>query len=168
MSRLPPFLAIVLLAGAAGFAGFLGCGPATFDAGRAPEQLTQTDDPQPKSPMPERPIASPPTMAAAKTAPVETAPGKIATVKNAAVKTAAVKIDNFAFEPSSLTVAPGTTVEWTNHDDVPHTVVEKTLRFKSQALDTDDHYRHTFNAPGVYPYFCSIHPHMTGEIHVKP
>jgi plastocyanin len=79
-----------------------------------------------------------------------------------------VKIDNFAFEPASLTIAKGTTVEWTNGDDVPHTVVEKKTRFKSKALDTDDRYRHTFNEPGSFAYFCSIHPHMVGEIHVTP
>jgi plastocyanin len=90
--------------------------------------------------------------------PAKTVPAKIITVK----------IDNFAFEPASLTVAKGTTVEWTNGDDIPHTIVEKKVRFKSPALDTDDRYRHTFNEPGTFSYFCSIHPHMVGEIHVTP
>jgi plastocyanin len=88
--------------------------------------------------------------------------------KTVPTKMITVKIDNFAFEPASLTVAKGTTVEWTNGDDIPHTVVEKKVRFKSQALDTDDRYRHTFNEPGTFSYFCSIHPHMVGEIHVTP
>jgi plastocyanin len=79
-----------------------------------------------------------------------------------------VKIDNFAFAPSELTVAVGTTVEWTNHDDIPHTVVsdDKTT-FKSKALDTDDKFSFTFTKPGTYPYFCSIHPKMTGRIIVQ-
>ncbi len=77
-----------------------------------------------------------------------------------------VKIDQFAFEPAKATIAAGTTVIWTNQDDVPHTVVETSGQFRSEALDTDDAFRHTFKAPGDYSYFCSIHPHMVGEIHV--
>jgi plastocyanin len=97
-------------------------------------------------------------VAAATSDSAKVAPSKIITIK----------IDNFAFEPASLTVAKGTTVEWTNADDIPHTVVDKKARFKSPALDTDDRYRHTFNEPGTFSYFCSIHPHMVGEIHVTP
>jgi plastocyanin len=81
---------------------------------------------------------------------------------------AQVKIDNFAFSPSELKVAAGTTVEWVNRDDIPHTVVsdDKTT-FKSKALDTDDKFSYTFTKPGIYPYFCSIHPKMTGKIIVQ-
>jgi hypothetical protein len=39
--------------------------------------------------------------------------------------------------------------------------------FKSKALDTDDKFSFTFATPGVYDYFCSMHPHMTGEIVVE-
>jgi amicyanin len=79
-----------------------------------------------------------------------------------------VKIDNFTFGPPSLKVAAGTTVTWTNRDDVPHTVVsdDKTT-FKSKALDTDDQYSYTFSKPGTYHYFCSVHPKMTGEVVVR-
>src|SRR5690242_4856925 len=51
--------------------------------------------------------------------------------------TAEVKIDNFSFGPATLTVAPGTTVTWVNHDDIPHTVVSTDSVFKSKVLDTD-------------------------------
>jgi plastocyanin len=80
----------------------------------------------------------------------------------------AVKIDNFSFSPQTITVAIGTEVTWTNQDDIPHTVVsdDKTT-FKSKALDTDDKFSFTFNKPGTYPYFCSIHPKMTGQIVVQ-
>ena len=81
--------------------------------------------------------------------------------------TAEVKIDNFSFGPMLLTVALGTKVTWTNRDDIPHTVVADDKTFKSNALDTDETFSYTFDKPGTYPYFCSIHPHMTGMVVVK-
>lgn len=80
---------------------------------------------------------------------------------------AAVKIDNFSFGPQTLTVAAGTTVTWTNNDDVPHTVVSDDKVFKSKALDTDDEFSYTFDKPGTYNYFCSVHPKMTAKVVVK-
>ena len=77
-----------------------------------------------------------------------------------------VMIDNFTFEPAQLTVKVGTTVTWKNRDDIPHTVVSAG-KFRSKALDTDDSYSFTFTAAGDYPYFCSLHPHMTGTIKVE-
>lgn len=79
----------------------------------------------------------------------------------------AVKIDNFTFSPQTLTVPAGTTVMWKNQDDIPHTVTSTTKAFKSQALDTDDSFSFTFTTAGVYEYFCSLHPHMTGKIVVE-
>jgi plastocyanin len=78
-----------------------------------------------------------------------------------------VGIDNFNFMPKSLSVPVGTTVTWTNHDDVPHTVTSRDKKFTSQALDTDEHFTFTFAEPGTYAYFCAIHPIMTAEIVVK-
>jgi plastocyanin len=80
---------------------------------------------------------------------------------------ATVTIDNFTFEPQRLTVRVGTTVTWVNQDDIPHALASNTKVFKSQALDTDDKFSFTFATPGVYDYFCSIHPHMTGTIVVE-
>ena len=85
----------------------------------------------------------------------------------ATVKPVAIAIDNFSYSPSTVVVAPGTTVTWTNHDDDVHTVVEKDRKFKSAGLDTDDAFSTTFTAPGEYEYFCSIHPRMVGKIIVK-
>jgi amicyanin len=79
---------------------------------------------------------------------------------------AAVKIGNFTFGPQELKVKAGTTVTWTNEDDIPHTVVSPN-NFRSKALDTDGTYSFTFTAPGAYKYFCSLHPHMTGTIVVE-
>jgi len=78
-----------------------------------------------------------------------------------------VAIDNFAFGPTDLTVAVGTTVTWANRDDIPHTVVSTDKVFKSKVLDTDEKFSYTFNTPGTYPYFCSIHPKMTGKVVVQ-
>jgi plastocyanin len=80
-----------------------------------------------------------------------------------------VVVDNFAFAPVTLTVAPGTQVVWINHDGEPHTVVsvDGGITFKSPALDTDDKFAFVFAKPGTYKYFCSIHRHMVGTILVK-
>ena len=84
-----------------------------------------------------------------------------------AAATPAVKIDNFSFAPVTLTVAAGTTVTWTNSDDIPHTVVSTEGTFKSKAVDTDEKFSYTFAKPGTYSYFCSIHPKMTGKVVVQ-
>ena len=78
-----------------------------------------------------------------------------------------VKIDNFSFMPQDLTIAAGTKVTWINRDDIPHTVRSTDDKFKSNALDTDDAYSFTFDTPGTYEYFCSLHPKMTAKIIVK-
>lgn len=78
-----------------------------------------------------------------------------------------VRIDNFSFGPATVTVAVGTTVTWTNRDDIPHTVVSSDKVFKSKVLDTDEQFSYTFAKAGTYPYFCSIHPKMTGKIVVQ-
>ena len=80
---------------------------------------------------------------------------------------AAVRIDNFTFKDPIVTVKPGTTVTWTNGDDIPHTVVSKDGFFKSKVLDTGERFSFTFAKPGQFGYFCSLHPHMTGTIVVK-
>jgi plastocyanin len=78
-----------------------------------------------------------------------------------------VKIDNFAFGPGTLTVPVGATVTWTNRDDIPHTVVSTEGVFKSKVLDTDEKFSFTFGKAGSYPYYCSIHPKMTGKVVVQ-
>jgi plastocyanin len=80
---------------------------------------------------------------------------------------AAVTISNFTFNKPVVTVKPGTTVTWTNADDIPHTVTSKNGVFKSKVLDTGDHFSFTFAKAGQFGYFCSLHPHMTGTVIVK-
>jgi len=91
--------------------------------------------------------------------------GSLAAAQKA--EAAEVKIDNFSFGPAELTVAAGTTVTWTNRDDIPHTVVSTDKVFKSKVLDTDDKFSFKFEKPGTYSYFCSLHPKMTGKVIVN-
>ena len=79
---------------------------------------------------------------------------------------AKITIDNFTFTPAQLKLKVGDTVTWTNHDDIPHTVVSAG-KFRSKAMDTDGSFSFTFTAAGDYQYFCSLHPHMTGTIKVE-
>jgi plastocyanin len=80
---------------------------------------------------------------------------------------AAVKIDNFVFGPQTITVPVGTTVTWTNGDDIPHTSVSTEGVFKSKVLDTDEKFSYTFTKAGTYPYYCTIHPKMIGKVVVR-
>jgi plastocyanin len=78
-----------------------------------------------------------------------------------------VKIDNFAFTPGAITIKRGTQVTWINNDDIPHTVDSTQGKFKSAALDTDQKFQFRFTEPGEYPYYCRMHPKMTGSIIVQ-
>ena len=94
--------------------------------------------------------------------------GVLAMNPAAAVPAARVElaIDKFAFAPKEITVQPGTTIVWTNHDEAPHTVVSGDKTFASKGLDTDDRFEHTFDREGDFAYICSVHPFMTGVVHV--
>ena len=81
---------------------------------------------------------------------------------------AEVKIDNFAFTPGVITVKAGTQVTWINHDDIPHTVDSTQGKFKSAAMDTDGTFQFRFTEPGEYPFYCRMHPKMTGRVIVQP
>jgi plastocyanin len=78
-----------------------------------------------------------------------------------------VKIDNFVFGPQTITVPAGTTVTWTNKDDIPHTVVSTDGVFKSKVRDTDEQFSYKFDKTGTYSYYCSVHPKMTGKVVVQ-
>ncbi len=77
-----------------------------------------------------------------------------------------VSIGWMVFVPATLTVAPGTTVTWTNWDDSNHGV--KFADQKSGRLDKGATYTRTFTAPGEYPYICVFHgERMKGTVIVK-
>jgi plastocyanin len=86
----------------------------------------------------------------------------------AAPPAATVSIENFTFEPATITVPAGSSVAWVNHDDIPHLVASTDKLFKSPALDTDDSFTTRFDQPGTYAYFCALHPHMIGTVAVTP
>ena len=96
-------------------------------------------------------------------------PNGAANAQQATPATVEVKIDNFSFGPATVTVAVGTTVTWTNRDDIPHTVVstDDPKAFKSKVLDTDEKFSYTFTKAGTYSYYCTIHPKMTGKVVVQ-
>ena len=75
-----------------------------------------------------------------------------------------IVVDNFNFAPATATVPAGSTITWTNRDDVPHNVVSTERKFASPVLDTNEQFSHTFDAAGTYDYYCSIHPKMTGRV----
>ncbi|MGZ3305936.1 MAG: cupredoxin domain-containing protein [Asticcacaulis sp.] len=79
-----------------------------------------------------------------------------------------VEIRNFMFTPMTVTIPQGGTVVWTNRDDIPHTVVEKSKAWRSAALDTNESYSKTFDAPGTYDYYCGLHPKMVAKVIVTP
>ena len=77
-----------------------------------------------------------------------------------------VTISKFAFAPKEITVAPGTRITWINKDETPHTISTTDKSFMSKAMDTDDKYEYTFVKEGDFSYFCTLHPFMTGIVHV--
>ena len=78
-----------------------------------------------------------------------------------------ISIENFNIVPATLTVPAGTTIVWTNHDDVEHTVTASDNSFSSAAVPTDGQFSTTFTTPGTYSYFCAIHPFMTAKVIVQ-
>jgi plastocyanin len=76
-----------------------------------------------------------------------------------------VKMENFAFNPDSITISSGDTVKWTNLDSAGHDVAG--TDFSSSMLQKGDSYEHKFTKPGTYDYICSVHPSMKGTVIVK-
>jgi plastocyanin len=94
-------------------------------------------------------------------------PSVTANIQQSSSATAEVRVDNYSFGPQTLAVAVGTTVTWINRDDDAHKIVSTDDVFKSKVLDTGEKFSYTFTKAGTYPYFCSIHPKMTGAVVVK-
>lgn len=88
---------------------------------------------------------------------------------SAAKETSNIVMSNLAFSPSKITVKKGTTVTWTNNDDVQHDINpdEPTQEFKKSALfGKGGTYSVKFDTAGTYSYHCTPHPFMKGTIEV--
>ncbi len=90
-----------------------------------------------------------------------------ANVDATANKEIEITIENFAYVPSDVTIAPGTKVTWINKDEAPHTATSNDKTFNSGGLDTGDKFSFVFNDKGEYPYICTLHPQMKATIKVK-
>jgi plastocyanin len=85
-----------------------------------------------------------------------------------ATGTPVVTIQDFKYSPATVTVRVGQTVRFINRDDEAHTATARRNAFDSGGLDTGDSWTVRFTKPGKYPYFCSLHPYMTGTVIVVP
>ncbi len=81
---------------------------------------------------------------------------------------AKVIINNFAFDPATITIKVGQTVTWTNQDTPAHTVVADDNSWKSPDISTGSSFSHTFTTAGTFSYHCSIHPKMKAVVIVTP
>lgn len=78
---------------------------------------------------------------------------------------ATVDIESFSYQPALINVTAGTTVTWTNHDSVAHTVTANDGSFDSGSIEADGGtFEFTFSEPGTYSYHCTFHPTMMGEV----
>lgn len=84
-----------------------------------------------------------------------------------AEQTSKVTIEHFAYTPATVTVKKGTTVTWTNQDDVKHDVNADNGAFKSELLDKGESFSYTFNEAGTFKYHCTPHPNMIGTVIVE-
>ena len=97
----------------------------------------------------------------------------VAALAASAAPIPAVDIQLFQFQPGAIEVRAGTTVTWTNRDDIEHTVTSgdpghRTGRFDLRLPGRGASTTVSFSEPGVYHYFCDRHPSMRGEVRVDP
>lgn len=92
-------------------------------------------------------------------------PATVNVITGVTNQTQTVNIQNFAFNPQTLTVSAGTTVVWMNNDTTTHKIKSNT--FNSNNLNPGDSFQFKFDTPGTYNYSCAIHPFMTGKIIVQ-
>lgn len=76
-------------------------------------------------------------------------------------------ISNFSFQPKTITIKVGDTVTWKNNDSAAHTVTADNGSFDSGSIGRGGTYSRTFTQTGTYPYYCSLHPNMTGTVIVQ-
>ena len=77
-----------------------------------------------------------------------------------------MNMQNFAYQMANIQVRAGTTVTWTNQDNVPHSVTFKNGMKDSGLLSQGQSFSYTFNTPGTYQYYCTVHPYMVATVTV--
>ncbi len=77
-----------------------------------------------------------------------------------------MNMQNFAYQTSNIQVRAGTTVTWTNQDNVPHSVTFKNGMKDSGLMYQGQSFSYTFNTPGTYQYYCTVHPNMVATVTV--
>ena len=97
----------------------------------------------------------------------DTSPPPEAASTTVAATAPQVTLEHATFGPATVTIRAGTTVTWVNNDGDLHTVTSAQGLFASPGLDPGDTFSYRFTAPGTYPYFCAVHPHMKGTILVQ-
>ena len=76
-----------------------------------------------------------------------------------------VEIEGFQFQPAELTIARGASVTWKNRDSAPHTATADDMSWNTTRLaGGTDSAPIVFDTAGTFPYFCEVHPTMTGTI----
>ncbi len=75
------------------------------------------------------------------------------------------------FSPAALSISVGDTVRWTNDGNIAHTVTSGTGGsfpgdpdglWDSGFLDLGQSYSRTFDTPGTFTVFCTLHPVLMG------
>jgi plastocyanin len=97
-------------------------------------------------PPPAKPVAAKPSVAKA-----------VARVRRTTIK-------NISYLQPKISIAVGTTVEWTNSDPLLHSVTAADKSFNSGLIQPGKTYRHTFTKAGTFNFYCMPHPFMKGTI----
>lgn len=139
-------------------------GGAAGDTSAAGETTTPTVPPTATS---EPTATQAPTATSAPTEDATSAATPAPEPTEAASDVVAVQIVDFAFDPPNITIPAGTTVEWTNVGPTPHNVVSQEGIWESPIMEAGATYRFTFEEPGMYSYWCTLHPTMLGSVTVQ-
>jgi plastocyanin len=113
------------------------------------------------------------TLTVSPTVPVQTLITSVPTpISQASVSGNTITIKNFAFTPRTMTVKTGSIVRWENQDSIPHRIIfidkdGQDTPVDSRVLSSSQSWSNKFDQPGTYPYYCKIHPEMTGTVIVE-
>jgi len=112
-------------------------------------------------------VARTATPAPVDTSPVSSTPHAATSGSEPVGESITVRISGMRFEPSNITVKPGTTVTWIHSSNMPHTITGNADGLRSSTLSRGQQYSHTFEATGRYDYVCDFHPSMKGSVSVE-